>query len=279
MQTPLAMFEKFVLSFEHIPSSYRALILAGGITFFWLVESAFPLFNHKYNKWRHAGINIFFTITTVIVNFAFALLIVYASRWCLAHSFGVLQWISLPLWAQLVVGLLILDLIGAYLIHLIQHKVKWMWKFHMIHHADSYVDTTTANRHHPVESVFRVVFAILAVIICGSPMWLVMLYQSLSVLLSQFNHANINLPRWFDSVLSYVIVSPNMHKVHHHYKRPQTDTNYGNIFPFWDKLFGTYHSVQLDELKYGLDVLEGRNDSDLKDQLKLPFDGTVKTGR
>jgi len=265
------MFQKFILGFETIPSSYRALILAGGIALFWLVESAFPLFNHSYNKWKHAGVNIFFTITTIVVNFAFAILIVLASRWATAHSFGLLQWVYLPFWGQLVVGLLVLDLVGAYLIHLIQHKVKWMWRFHIIHHADQYVDTTTANRHHPVESVFRAVFAVLAVMVCGSPMWLVMLYQSLSVLLSQFNHANISLPRWLDKSLSFVIVSPNMHKVHHHYKRPETDTNYGNIFPFWDWIFGTYSGTPAKDVKYGLDILEGANNSSVGSQLMLSF--------
>ena len=265
------MFQQFILGFEHIPSSYRALILAGGITFFWLIESAFPLFNHRYNKWKHAGINIFFTVTTIIVNFGFALLIVLASRWCAAHSFGLLQWVHIPFWGQLVTGLLVLDFIGAYLIHLIQHKVKWMWRFHMIHHADTHVDTTTANRHHPVESVFRAVFAVLAVLVCGSPMWLVMLYQSLSVLLSQFNHANIQLPAWLDKALAFFIVSPGMHKVHHHYKRPETDTNYGNIFSFWDRLFGTYHNSPAKNIHYGLDILQGRDDNNLADQLGLPF--------
>jgi sterol desaturase/sphingolipid hydroxylase (fatty acid hydroxylase superfamily) len=151
-----------------------------------------------------------------------------------------------------------------------------MWRFHVIHHADTYVDTTTANRHHPVESVFRAVFAVLAVLVCGSPMWLVMLYQSLSVVLSQFNHANIRMPHWLDKTLSYVIVSPDMHKVHHHYKRPETDTNYGNIFPFWDRLFGTYCATPVNRVKYGLDMLEGRNDHDIADQLKLPFQKTMK---
>ena len=147
----------------------------------------------------------------------------------------------------------------------------------MIHHADMHVDTTTANRHHPVESVFRAVFTLLAVLVCGSPMWLVMLYQSLSVLLSQFNHANIRLPHWLDKTLSYIIVSPDMHKVHHHFKRPETDTNYGNIFPFWDWLFGTYSSTPANKIQYGLDILEGRNDNNLGAQLKLPFDKTIKS--
>ncbi|HWB24061.1 MAG TPA: sterol desaturase family protein [Chitinophagaceae bacterium] len=269
------MFQKFLLGFENIPSFYRALILAGGLTLFWLAESALPLFTDKYNKWKHAGVNIFFTVTTIVINFAFAVLIVYSSRWSIAHSFGVLQWLKLPFWVVLVVGLMVLDFIGAYLIHLIQHKVKWMWRFHMIHHADTHVDTTTANRHHPVESVFRAVFTLLAVVICGSPMWLVMLYQSLSVLLSQFNHANIRLPGWLDKALSFVIVSPNMHKVHHHFKRPETDTNYGNIFPFWDWIFGTYSSTPAKNIQYGLDILEGRDDLGIGRQLNLPFDKTI----
>ncbi|MBN9296458.1 MAG: sterol desaturase family protein [Filimonas sp.] len=263
--------------FSHIPSLHRALILAGGITLFWLIEGAVPLFQFRYNKWRHAGINFFFTFTTIIINFAFALLIVLSSDWCVAHHFGILQWINGPLWLTLILGLMLLDLVGAYTVHWIEHKIKWMWKFHMIHHADRFVDTTTANRHHPGESVFRAVFTIIAVWVSGAPIWLVMLYQSVSVVLSQFNHANIKMPVWLNRALSLVIVTPDMHRIHHHYIRPETDTNYGNIFPYWDKLFGTYYKRPLQDLHYGLDVLEGRNEANLKDQLKLPFDKNIKT--
>lgn len=263
--------------FQNIPPLHRALILAGGITVFWLIESAVPLFRFEYNKWKHAGVNIFFTVTTIIVNFGFALLIVVTSDWCLKNGFGILQWITMPVWLQLIIGLMVLDLIGAWLIHYIQHKIKWLWKFHMIHHADTHVDTTTANRHHPGESVFRAAFTTLAVLVCGAPMWLVFLYQSLSAVLSQFNHANIKMNKWLDKMLGYVIVTPNMHRVHHHYVRPETDTNFGNIFPFWDKLFGTYCTTPVENLHYGLDVLEGRNDEDVKDLLKIPFDNSVKT--
>ena len=152
-----------------------------------------------------------------------------------------------------------------------------MWKFHTIHHSDTHVDTTTANRHHPGESVFRAVFTTIAVFICGAPLWLVFLYQSVSVVLSQFNHANIKMNRKLDKALSYIIVTPNMHRIHHHYIRPETDTNYGNIFPFWDKLFGTYCTTSVENIHYGLDVLEGRNDEDVKDLLKIPFGNSIKT--
>jgi len=263
--------------FQSISSVTRALLLAGGLTIFWLIESAIPLFTFQYNKWKHAGINIFFTITTVIANFAFALLIVFTSDWCLHHHFGVLQWIKMPLWLQLIIGLMLLDFIGAWLIHIIQHKIKWMWKFHIIHHSDTHVDTTTANRHHPGESVFRAVFTTIAVLVCGASMWLVFLYQSLSVVLAQFNHANIKMNKHLDKILSYVIVTPNMHRVHHHYIRPETDTNYGNIFPYWDKMFGTYSKTPVEKIRFGVDVLEGRNDEDVKDLLKIPFGNSVKT--
>jgi sterol desaturase/sphingolipid hydroxylase (fatty acid hydroxylase superfamily) len=271
------MIENLVNYFEHIPSLHRALILAGGITFFWLIEGAVPLFTFTYHKWKHASINIFFTITTILINFSFALVIVKGSDWVVQHHYGLLQLVDMPLWVFMIAGLLLLDLVGAYTVHFIEHKVKWMWKFHMVHHADTHVDTTTANRHHPGESVFRAVFTLIGVIVCGAPMWLVMMYQSLSVVLTQFNHANIRLPEWLDNALSWLIVSPNMHKVHHHYVRPQTDSNYGNIFSIWDRIFGTYNYTPIDQIKYGLDVLDGSKDEKLGFQLNIPFDGKVKT--
>jgi sterol desaturase/sphingolipid hydroxylase (fatty acid hydroxylase superfamily) len=108
-------------------------------------------------------------------------------------------------------------------------------------------------------------------------MWIVFLYQSLSVVLSQFNHANIRLPLWLDTALSYVIISPNMHKVHHHFERPQTDSNYGNIFAFWDRLFGTFDATPMEKIKYGLDVLENDKDQSFAYQLNLPFNRKIKT--
>ena len=105
------MIESIENYFEHIPSLHRALILAGGISFFWIIESFFPLFGFKYNKWKHASLNIFFTLTTIIINFAFALLIVKASDWAIGHHFGLMQLVSMPLWIFMILGLLLMDLI------------------------------------------------------------------------------------------------------------------------------------------------------------------------
>lgn len=103
-------------------------------------------------------------------------------------------------------------------------------------------------------------------------MWMVFLYQSLSVIASQFNHANISLPPKLDTILSYFIVSPNMHKVHHHYVLPYTDSNYGNIFSVWDRLFGTFTTLPKEELIYGVDTHMAPDEHNkLKKLLKIPF--------
>jgi sterol desaturase/sphingolipid hydroxylase (fatty acid hydroxylase superfamily) len=266
--------EKLIDFFEHIQSWQRSLALVAGIVFFWILEAIIPLFHGRYPKIRHAGLNLFFTFTTILVNLFFAYLTVWASLYSNRHKTGLLNAFRLPGWLYLLLGLMILDFISSWLIHWMEHKIKWMWKFHIIHHSDTWVDTTTANRHHPGESVFRAVFTFLAVLIAGAPIWLLYLYQFLSVLFSQFNHANISFPKWLDNALSWVIVSPNMHKVHHHYVQPYTDSNYGNIFSIWDRLFRTYtHVGDMQSIHYGIDICMKEEENNRVGKLmKIPFE-------
>ncbi len=268
------MLDNIIHYFERIPSSHRSLILFGGIGFFWLIEYAVPLFKTEYPKVKHAGINLFFTLTTIVINFLLAMLLLdFTTTWTKENDFGLLNWLpELTPWLYTIIGILLMDLIGAYFIHWLEHKVKWMWRFHLVHHSDINVDVTTANRHHPGESVFRFVFTMIAVFILGVPLWMFMLYQSLSVVVSQFGHANIHLPNWLDKILSWVIVTPNMHHVHHHYVLPYSDTNYGNIFAIWDRIFGTYDSLPPEKLTYGLDThLAEKEHSHIGEILKVPF--------
>lgn len=265
--------EEIINYFESIPALHRSLILVGGITFFWLLEGILPLFRFKYKKWKHALPNFFFTLTTIVINFPLAYLLLKTSDWAIINDFGIINWLpDMPLWLYVVLGLMLLDLIGAYTAHLVEHKVKPLWMIHLVHHTDHNVDTTTANRHHPLESVIRYLFTLLGVFLVGAPIGIIMLYQSLSVVLSQFNHANIQLPKSVDKVLSYVIVSPDMHKVHHHYKLPYTDSNYGNIFSFWDRLFGTYLFFDRDKIVYGVDTFFNQEENGkIGVLLKQPF--------
>jgi len=266
------MLDAIVTFFTEITSAHRTAILVGGLTIFSLLESAVPLMSLNYKRWKHAGVNIFFTLTTILVNFLLAFILVKFSDWVVGNEFGFLQWVELPLWAQLILGLMLLDLIGAYAAHWVQHHVQWMWQFHLVHHTDQHIDATSANRHHPGESVIRFVFTILATVTVGAPMWLVFLYQSMSAALSQFNHANFVLPNWLNNILVLFICTPNMHHVHHHYRMPYSDTNYGNIFSFWDRIFRTYVVVDNSKLVYGVDThMTPKETEHIGEILKIPF--------
>lgn len=249
----------------------EALLLTGSFLFFSLLETIIPLLKFDYKRIRHAGINLFFILTTLIVSFPIALLAVQISQWATTHHFGALNLVALPSWLYIVTGLMMLDFFGGYLPHYVQHKVRWMWRFHLIHHTDTNVDTSTANRHHPGESIISMLFLLPAVFLTGAPTWLVILYQLFATAFAQFTHANILLPSWIDNAISWLFISPNMHKVHHHYTQPLTDTNYGNIFSIWDRLLKTFAKSDAADLKYGIDThQEEEHDSMLK-LLLLPF--------
>lgn len=266
--------DSIITYFETISSLHRGLILAGGIAIFWIIESISPLHVFGYKKWNHARINFFFTLTTIIVNFTLALFLLRTANFVFENNWGLLSLLqekNTAIYALL--GLLLLDLIGAYFAHWVQHRIPSLWKYHLIHHTDTFVDTTTANRHHPGESLIRFACTILAVLVAGTPMWLVFLYQSLSVIFSQFNHANIQLPKKLDNFISYFIVSPDMHKVHHHYVLPFTDSNYGNIFSIWDRLFRTFTKLSNDKIVYGIDThRNSEHTNSVKKMLKIPFE-------
>jgi sterol desaturase/sphingolipid hydroxylase (fatty acid hydroxylase superfamily) len=267
------MITEIVHYFETIPPEHRSLLLFGGIAFFWIIENGIPLFKFHYHKWQHALINLFFTFTTILINFSLAFVLFKTSVWTYEHDFGILHWLSIDnLWLQAIIGLLVMDLIGAYTAHYVQHRVKPLWRFHLIHHTDTWIDTTSANRHHPGESVIRFTFTALSILIVGAPVWLFFMYQSFSVLLSQFNHANIKMPKNIDKWISYVIVSPDMHKIHHHYQLPYTDSNYGNIFAIWDRLFGTFLVMPRENLIYGVDThMKVEENNTLSNLLMIPF--------
>lgn len=265
--------ETLINYFEHIPSSHRSLLLVGGITFFWILEGIIPLFRFKYKKWSHALPNFFFTFTTILINFSLAFILLKSADWVVANQFGIINWLpEMPLWSYVLLGVLLLDFFGAYLAHFVEHKTKVLWMVHLVHHTDHNVDVTTGNRHHPIESIIRFTFTLIGVFVVGTPIGIVMLYQSLSIISTQITHANIKMPKEIDKFLSFVIVTPDMHKIHHHYVLPYTDSNYGNIFSIWDRLLGTYKYLDREKLIYGVDTFPDEiENGKIKSLLKQPF--------
>jgi sterol desaturase/sphingolipid hydroxylase (fatty acid hydroxylase superfamily) len=269
------MWERLVEHFQTLEQRplERMIFLVGGLLLFWIIEGAIPLLplRYKKTKWRHAGTNFVFTVIHLVIHTFLAILIVKLSDWCLENEFGLVYWTNANVLMTIVIAVLALDF-SSWLVHFVMHKTRLLWRFHLIHHSDTAVDVTTGLRHHPGDSLLRGVFFLLLIFISGAPMYSVMIYQTLLVLSTAFSHANISLPRWLDRSLSVVLVSPNMHKVHHHWKQPFTDSNYGAVFSIWDRLFGTFKKLDPGEIHYGLDrYYPAEKSENVLALLKKPF--------
>lgn len=251
----------------------RMAILVGGLLFFWILEGAIPVFSLRYRttKLNHAAVNFAFTVIHLVIHSLLAILIVRLSDWCQAHSFGIVHWTSANIGWSVLIGVLALDF-SSWWVHWVMHRQPLLWRFHLIHHSDTKVDVTTGLRHHPGDSLLRGLFFILFIFISGAPMYAVMIYQTLVVAFTAFTHANISLPATIDKWLSYVLVSPNMHKVHHHRLQPYTDTNYGAVLSIWDRWLGTFAHLPMQDIRYGIDrYYPAEKDEELGTLLKKPF--------
>lgn len=254
----------------------RMAFIVGGLLIFWILEGAIPLLPMRYkkSKARHAGVNLLFTVIHLVIHTGFGIVIVLLADWCKKSHFGLVQWLGIDsAILTILISALVLDFFGGWLSHFVEHKVPLFWRWHIIHHADNNVDVTTGLRHHPLESVWRGVFFLIGLVICGSPIYGVMVYQTFLTIFTSFTHANISLPPTLDRIVSFVLVSPNMHKVHHHWKQPFTDSNYGAVFAIWDRLLGTFRKMDPKDIRYGLDrYYPNEQDENLGALLKRPFE-------
>lgn len=247
----------------------RLVILIGLCALLWALESIIPLYRFRYSRVRHAMPNVALTLILVITNLCLS----FFSAWLAAFSVrnGLFAFLGLPSWAQIIFGVLALDLF-AYLAHVLLHKSWLGWQFHRVHHSEKAVDVTTAFRQHPGESVWRILWQLAAIVVFGIPLWVVVVYLILSGLNAELEHANIRLNLRVDRLLRLLVVTPNMHKVHHSRDQRETDSNYSNIFSLWDRLFGTYtSSIDFRRLNYGLEGFDGKERQTLSGLLKMPF--------
>lgn len=269
--------ESFLHFFEVMPIWQKLLWIFLCLNFNWILEASIPLVQFDYKKLKHIGVNLVFLSTSMLINLLFGLATVGIFVWLDTTQFGLLHLVDWPLWLELIIAVIILDFMAQYVSHYLLHRVKWMWKFHMIHHSDTHVDATTGTRHHPGDYLIRELFSLFAIIIAGMPLAFYLFYRILTIFFAYFTHANITLPGWLDRTLSYIIVTPNMHKFHHHFERPWTDTNFGNVFSVWDRIFGTFVYDDVRKIRYGLDVLDDNTDEKIGYQFKIPFDPSIKT--
>lgn len=218
------------------------------------------------------GVTIVNTVTLRAMAFALPLLAVGAAIDAEQQGWGLFNSVALPLWLEVFLVVLILDF-AIWLQHLITHKVPILWRLHRVHHADVDMDVTTAIRFHPVEIALSMLLKIGLVYLLGPAAIAVVLFEIILNGTAMFNHSNLALPRWLDSAVRKVLVTPDMHRVHHSVHRAEHDSNYGFSLSIWDKLFGTYIAEPKaghEKMEVGLQWQDDRP-SKLGWSLALPF--------
>lgn len=237
----------------------------------WALESIVPLYRFGCSRLRHAMPNVALTLMLVITNLGLSFSSAYLAGFTVRNGIGLFPILGLSSWAQIILGVLALDLFGCFA-HVLLHKSWLGWQFHRVHHSENAVDVTTAFRQHPGETVWRILWQLTAIVVFGIPLWIVIVYLILSGLNAELEHANIRINFRVDRWLRLLVVTPNMHKVHHSRVQKETDSNYSNIFSLWDRLFGTYtSSIDFRRLNYGLDGFDVKERQTLRGLLKMPF--------
>jgi sterol desaturase/sphingolipid hydroxylase (fatty acid hydroxylase superfamily) len=156
-----------------------------------------------------------------------------------SRDWGLFNMVRLPAWFEMLIGLVLLDL-AIYFQHRVFHHVPVLWRLHRMHHADLDVDVTTGARFHPAEILLSLGIKFVVIVTLGAPALSVLLFEVLLNATSMFNHSNVRMPERAERVLRWLVVTPDMHRVHHSIIRRETDSNFGFNFPWWDKMFRTY---------------------------------------
>lgn len=212
-------------------------------------------------------------LNTVVLRLVFPLAAVGAALFAAEQGWGVFNLIAVPLWAAVLASVLLLDL-AIYLQHRVFHAVPWLWRLHRMHHADLELDVTSGLRFHPLEILLSMAIKVAIVMLLGAPAVAVILFEIVLNATAMFNHGNVRLPRAIDRRLRWLLVTPDMHRVHHSVVRAETDSNFGFSLSWWDRLFGTYREQptagQLG-MTIGLDAFRDPGQLRLDRMLVQPF--------
>ncbi len=246
----------------------------------WTLEGWLPFF-HEFNergkRYPHAGRNLAVGAFNAAVMVAlFAGLVVYVAAGARSAGFGLLPWLGphrlgLPPWAETIAAVLVFDA-WMYLWHRINHIIPFLWRFHRVHHSDPRMDVTSGVRFHPGEIALSFMARIFMVPLLGISIGQLAVYESILLPVIMLHHSNIAIPPGADVALRWIIVSPNMHRVHHSDWQPETDSNYASVFSWWDRIFGSYRwREDYRAITFGLHEFQDEAWQTLRGILKTPL--------
>ncbi|MDE3214423.1 MAG: sterol desaturase family protein [Bacteroidota bacterium] len=211
-----------------------------------------------------------------MVNLGLALGVVSCLNWIEHDKIGLFYHIQIPYWFKVILGVIVIDFIN-YWEHRLNHIWGIFWRLHRVHHSDTTMDSSTSYRFHPLDALLDNSASIVAAILFGLDGAILALWLILYIPLLVLHHSNYIMPKWFDMTFGKIIVSPNFHKIHHHQDREYTDSNYGLMFIFWDKIFKTYKRLPVKDIKFGLKEFDEPGRQKLWFLLKSPLLDLNKT--
>ncbi len=211
-----------------------------------LWEVLAPRRHQTIGRWRRWPANLgIVVLDSVLVRLIFPTAAVGVALFAETHDWGLFHTLELPGWFALVASMLLLDL-AIYLQHVMFHAVPLLWRLHRMHHTDLEFDLTTGARFHPLEILLSLVIKLGVIVALGAPAVAVLLFEVVLNVTAMFNHANVRLPQRLDRVLRWLLVTPDMHRVHHSWHPDETNSNFGFNLSWWDRLFGTYRAQPRD---------------------------------
>ena len=244
----------------------------GIFVFILILERFFSAKISKLNRLTRWYSNLSIAIiNNVIVSFLIPISVISLAMFASENKIGILNNIDLPYYISVILSIIILDLI-IYWQHRLFHFIPILWRLHRMHHTDLDFDVTTGIRFHPIEIVLSTIIKGVVVMILGVPVLSVFIFQMILTCTSMFTHGNVQLPQKVDKILRLVIVTPNMHRIHHSVISDETNSNFGFNISVWDKLFSTYKDQSKDkEIKIGLNIFRKKEDLHLHKLLIQPF--------
>ena len=259
---------------EHIDSlkQGKVFIEISVLSLLLMLEIWIPLFKGRRGSLRHGIRNVTMgmmngIITVILFSGATAFVTEAAEK----QHVGLLHWLETSVWVETVIMLVLFDL-WMYLWHRANHQFPLLWRFHRMHHSDLQMDTTSAFRFHIGELIFSSIIRFPVFFLLGLQLWQLILYETILIPIILFHHSNVALPEQWDRLIRALIVTPNMHRVHHSHYKPETDSNYSSIFSLWDRLGRSFRKKEnILSLHYGLDEFEEAKWQSFKGMLKTPF--------
>ncbi len=267
------------MNFELSDGTIRLGIFLSLLAIFVLWESLSPRRGRALPRQTRWLTNFSMTIiNTVVISVMGPVTAIVAAGYASAHGWGLFNLTALPTWLEIAAAIIILDF-AIYVQHVATHKIPLLWRLHKVHHSDRDIDTSTALRFHPVEIALSMLYKIGLVFVIGPAVLAVLIFEILLNGCAMFNHSNLNLPVKLDRWLRVFMVTPDMHRVHHSVRVPETNSNYGFSLSLWDRLFQTYTPQPRDghqNMSIGLSEYQSKNPGFLFWSLLLPFKDKVE---